>query len=198
MSKYFKCTTNKPAVSYKCGEKIIFTVKSKANCLDVPYNFFEWTLKGDDGKDQSGIFKFDNFRPAVFETTLDRPGFVQLTISAKTNDGEDKSFDLLRAAAGAEIEKLEYCDTIPEDFDKYWEDIEKMIADHTPEILFKEELIVGVPEGYKAYDVRISVPCDGRPASGIFTVPEKEGKYPIRMIFRGYGANAPATIECKE
>lgn len=193
MPKYFKCKTNKNAVSYKCGEKIVFTVTAKDTYQNMPYGFLRWTLKGDDGKSSGGLYEFDNHRPLVLETTLDRPGFVRLTVSAKSKDCPDGSFDVLEAGAGAEIEKLEYCDTIPEDFDKYWGDIEKLVADHNPEVICHREITNNVPKGFKAYDVRVSVPCDSRPASGILTYPDDGGKYPLRTHFLGYSiANSSA------
>ena len=39
MSKYFKCTTNKNPLSYSCGEKIIFNVVAKDNCIDTPCEY---------------------------------------------------------------------------------------------------------------------------------------------------------------
>ncbi len=195
MSKYLKCTTDKPAISYKCGEKIIFKIEAKANCNPIPYDYIKWDVKGDDGSHIYGTYKFDNHNPLIIETSLSKPGYLHLYATVHLADSAiAPDFDVLEAGAGADIDKLEYCDTIPEDFDKYWGEIEEMVANHTPEILFKEEIKEGVPEGFKAYDIRLSVPCDGRPASGILSYPDDGRKHPLCGIFLGYSI-APATAE---
>ena len=186
MDKYFKCTTNKPALSYKCGEKIAFTVTARSNYKNIPCQYIKWTMQGDDGKQQSGLASCTAYTPFEIETTLDRPGFVRLTCTpcgSESNPLED--FTILEAGAGAEVEKLSYCDTIPEDFDEYWGEIEKSVAEFTPELIYKKEITAGVPKGFKAYDIRISTFC-GRPASGCISIPEGEGKYPLRVGFSGY------------
>lgn len=192
MSKYLKCTTDKPALSYKCGEKIIFKIEAKQNCNPVNYDYIKWEVKGDDGSRNLGTYKFDNHKPLIIEATLTKPGYLYLQATVYlANSTIAPDFDVLEAGAGADIDKLEYCDNIPEDFDKYWEDIETMVANHTPEILYKKEIKEGVPEGFKAYDIRVSVPCDGRPASGVLTYPDDGQKHPLCGSFLGY-AIAPA------
>ncbi|MBQ8208100.1 MAG: DUF1653 domain-containing protein [Clostridia bacterium] len=198
MSKYLKCTTNKSPISYKCGEKIVFKIEAKNNSQPVEYVFIKWSVRCDDGKFMTDVFKFNNHEPLIIETTLDRPGYVHLYATVHMKDSyADPSFDVLEAGAGADIDKLEYCDTIPEDFDEYWADIERMVAEHTPEILYEREITEDVPKGFKAYDIRVSVPCDGRPASGILTYPDDGKKHPLRALFSGY-AIAPARPEFRD
>jgi cephalosporin-C deacetylase-like acetyl esterase len=195
MSKYLKCTTDKNAVSYKCGEKIVFSVVAMNNCQPTTYGSLRWTLEGDDGKKSQGIFEYDNGKPLIIETTLDRPGFVLLTVSVYDKSANfDSNFDKLEAGAGAEIEKLEYFDTIPDDFDEYWADIEALVASHTPVVTYEREITQGVPTGFRAFDVRVSVPCDGRDASGILTYPDDGKKHPLCVAFQGY-AISPAIVE---
>lgn len=193
MSKYLKCTTNKPATSYKCGEKIVFTIEAKNNCQGVAYDYIKWNVRGDDGKYINGAWKFNSNKLLTIETTLDRPGYVHLWATVCfANGAVDPTFDVLEAGAGADIDKLEYCDSIPEDFDDYWADIEKSVAEHTPEVLYKRDITEGVPEGFKAYDVRLSVPCSGRPASAIVSYPDDGKKHPLGIRFNGYGISCSA------
>lgn len=195
MSRYFKCTTNKNPLTYSCGEKIIFTVTAKENCLDIPCDFIHWKIADDDGKfsEDLGSCKFGE--PLILETTLDKPGFVHLTCTAFNENAQpDNSFDVLDAGAGADIDAITYCDTVPDDFDDYWNDIEKLVADFDYKVLLNKPITDGVKEGFKAFDLRISTP-EGRPASGIVTLPEKEGKYPILVLFNGYGF-AGAEVTC--
>ncbi len=198
MSKYLKCTTNKSPMSYKCGEKMIFKIEAKNNCQKEQYGYIKWKLETDDGKKEEGLFKFDNFKPLFLETSLSRPGFAHLSATVYNKDAAvDAAFDTLDAGAGAEVEKLEYLDTIPEDFDKYWADIEEMVAKHTPEVVYEREITENVPKGFRVYDIRVSVPCEGRAASGIISFPEKEGKYPICVAYQGYSV-VGSSVDCRE
>ncbi len=185
MAKYFKCITNKPAISYECGEKIRFEVYAKDNCQNIACQSVSWELHGDDGKVQKGVSSCEPDKPIVIETTLDRAGFVHLVCKAYIGNKLDDSFKILDASVGAEIEKIECSDTLPEDFCEYWEDIERQVSDFPIQVLKFDE-IKNTKQGFKAYDIRIKTPI-GRPASAIITMPENEGKYPIRMTFNGYG-----------
>ena len=49
-----------------------------------------------------------------------------------------------------------------------------------------EPLKTGVPDGFKAFELRISTPDGRRPASGFVSMPQKDGKYPIQINFNGY------------
>ena len=104
MSKYFKCTTNKNPLTYTCGEKIIFSVTAKDNCIDTPCEYIYWKLMGDDGKVKEGISSFKPGAPLIIETELERPGFVYLTcISFNDTGNPDNVFDTLSTSAGADI-----------------------------------------------------------------------------------------------
>ena len=184
LSKYFKCITDKPALSYKCGEKIVIRIVARDNCIDIGCQHIHWKIEGDDGQKKEGLGSCRPGKPLVLETSLSRPGFVHVTCRAYTSGGViDYSFDLLEASAGAEVEKLEYCDTIPEDFDAYWQELETLVADFQPEVLYKKACAIA--DEVDVYDVRISTP-EGRPASGYISIPRKEGKYPLMMSFMGY------------
>lgn len=79
-----------------------------------------WEILGDDGKEYKGIGFCEVNKPLVLETKLDRPGFVHVICTAVDEKGTPISdFDVLDASEGADIEKLQYCDTVHDDFDKY-------------------------------------------------------------------------------
>lgn len=186
MSKYFKITTNKPAISYKCGEEMKFSIVARENCVNIPCKYIKWEIRTDDGQYNKGYSSFDGVKPLELTASLSRPGFVRITCTALNTEFDlDTSFDVLEAGAGAEIEKLSYSDTLPEDFDEYWADIEKKIADFDCKATLFEEITCGAREGFKTYDVRITSP-EGKNASGIITIPEGAGKFPIEVLFQGY------------
>ena len=102
MSKYLKCTTNKSPLSYKCGEKIIFKIDAKNNSQSAAYGYLNWKLFTDDGKKDEGIYKYDNGKSLIIETSLSRPGYAHITVNVYDKDGApDSSFDVLDAGAGA-------------------------------------------------------------------------------------------------
>ncbi|MEE0945858.1 MAG: DUF1653 domain-containing protein [Acutalibacteraceae bacterium] len=183
---YFKFETNKPALSYKCGETMEFSIQARSNCTDTECRFIKWEIRTDDGKYETGFGSCEAGKPLKLTACLSRPGFVRITCTAfNTEYAPDSNFDVLEASAGAEIEKLTYCDTIPEDFDKYWKEIEDLVADFDCKSIMWEDVSYSAKKGFKKYDVRISTP-EGRPASAIVTIPDKEGSFPLIMEFNGY------------
>lgn len=186
MTKYFSVSTDKPATSYKCGEEITFTVQARENCQNRSCDYIFWQIFTDDGTKADGYGSCTENSPLVLKTKLLRPGFAHLICTAHTPDAQpDPTYDLLESGAGAEVEKLTYCDTIPEDFDEYWDEIEHLVNDNEWEVTLFKEITENVREGFKVYDLRINAP-EGRPASGIVSIPDKEGKFPATVVFNGY------------
>lgn len=186
MTKYFKITTDKPAISYKCGETMNFTIRARENGVDIPCKYIKWEIRTDDGQYKSGYGSCYEGAPLKLSASVLRPGFVRITCRAlNSENSDDTSFDILEAGAGAEIEKLSYCNTLPDDFDSYWGDIERLVSEFDCKATCFEEIKSEVRDGFKAYDVRISTPS-GRNASGVITIPQKAGKFPISVQFQGY------------
>lgn len=193
MTKYFKCTTNKSPISYKCDEKMVFTITARDTAIDTTCNHIKWQIRTDDGKQSEGFSSCEPGKPLILESSISRPGFVRVTCTAYNNEfAIDNSFDVLEASAGAEVEKLEYLDTIPDDFDDYWVEIEQKVADFPIDVVYYEPVTHGVKEGFKVYEVRIASP-EGKNASGYISIPEKQGKFPIKIHYLGY-AICPARI----
>lgn len=187
MAKYFKCITNKSPLEYSCDENIIFNIYAREDGVDLSGIEVRWELLGDDGGRMGGSNYIDADNPLELKYSLNRPGFVHLICKAIKSNGEIlEDFDQLDAGAGADIDKLEYIDTVPRDFDDYWKKIENLVADFPLEILFLKKETKNVQNGYKAFDVQIKTPS-GRPASMCVTVPIGNKKYPIRLAFMGYG-----------
>ena len=198
MAKYFKCTTNKNPLEYTCGEKIVFTVTPKEKRNDSYCRFAKWELLTDDGKKDEGLSFCDGNNPIVVETVLDKPGFARLTCTAyNENKGIDESFPRIIVSAGADIEKLSYLDTIPDDFGEYWADFKDTVDNFETEVTYKKEITAGIPDGVKCYDIRLSTP-EGKPVSASLCVPEAEGKYPIIMRFSGYGISGSDNFPQKD
>ena len=184
--KYFKLETDKPALSYKVGERMIFKITARDHSVNVDCRYLHWTLTGDDGKSSSGVSYIFADKPLILETSCDRPGFVHLYCRAVDEDDvADTSFEEFNGGAGAEPEKILYHDNLPDDYDVFWNKVGKLIDDFTPIFSEMNEVKCGVKDGFKCFDVRISTPF-GNYASGYLTMPLKEGKYPIQLHFMGY------------
>ena len=184
MAKYFKFSSNKSPVKYECGEKMFFEIKAVEDGKEIACDNIKWVIRGDDGVKTEGTGSCKLGETLKLEASLSKPGFVHINCTALDESGEKiEDFDVLDAGAGADVEKIRYCDTIPDDFDDYWNDIRNLVASFSiqTEIVSEHDKM----EGFKAYDIRIKTP-DGRPASGCVSYPLKEGKYPIILHFNGY------------
>ena len=187
MARYFKCLTDKNPVSYVCGQEITFTVFAREDGKNIDCERLFWQMETDDGFKNSGMAAIGKDTPLTVKVRLQRPGFAHLQCEAQHNNGEaQENFDRLDASAGADVDQIVYSDTLPEDFGAYWNEIEQTVANTDLEILECIERKNHIREGFLAYDVKIKTPA-GKPASGCITVPKRDGKFPIRISFLGYG-----------
>lgn len=192
MAKYFKVSTDKSPLSYKVGEKIVFTVEAHDYACEIRADFVRWTLEGDDEKKSYGSAKC----PFTVETTLDRPGFVHLICTAYDSDNNPiKDFDVIESGAGAEVEKIPYCGQVPDDFDEFWDGIRAEVDAFDTRALRQEPFTPrNVPqkgcEDYLCYSMEINTPCK-RNATGYLTMPNREGKFPLIVSFCGYTTLSP-------
>ncbi len=187
MSKYFRFFSNKSPLSYLCRESMTFFISAIEDGKNISCEHIKWEIRGDDGKILKGIGSCTTEKELVLKTTIERPGFVHIICTAvDENCNEIENFDILNAGVGAQINEIEYHDIIPGDFDDYWQDIEKLVDDFPLEVIYKQRVTQNVRKDFIAYYVQIKTPC-GRPASGCITIPDKNGKFPIRIEFSGYG-----------
>ncbi len=195
IDEYFEIKTDKNPLTYSCGETAVFTVRCAKNHEPRHCGKFKWVLKGDDGSVSEGFGKSVRGRNFKIEGTCKTAGFLHLTVTAlKWNNEVDESYSVIDAGAGFNIDEIRFHNTVPEDYDKFWGEIEREIDTFTPVLLYKEPVTSMVDDGFEAYDIRISTPLD-MPASGIITIPKGEGKFPATVQFLGYGID-PAPPEC--
>lgn len=184
--KYFKLETDKPALSYKVGEKMIFKITARDHAVNIDCRYLYWTFSGDDGKQASGISQISKDKPLILETSCDRPGFVHLYCRAIDEyECADESFEEFNGGAGAEPEKILYHDDLPADYNEFWNKTKNTINNFTPVFTEKKKIEFGVKSGFECFDVRVSTPL-GRSASGYLSIPSKPGKFPIKLYFIGY------------
>ena len=85
---WLKGVTDKDPLTYRCGEKIVFTLTlERAETLPTGLDIV-WTRTGDDGRQETGKAPADPSKPLTVETTLDRPGFVRLYAILRDSTGK--------------------------------------------------------------------------------------------------------------
>ena len=210
---WIKGVTDKNPLFYKPGEKIVFTLTPQRVEGELPADeyFLWWKRSGDDGVIAAGQVPFTK-APFVYETKIDKPGFVRLeayvvdkagrryvkkfTGDARTPEGKaamnrferEKKNVFFDGGAGVEIDKLA-THPEPQDFDAFWQ---RQFArlDRVPLKAEKVELPCGNP---KARIFAVSITCAGlRPVTGYLTVPKAvdEGKtFPCRLETHGYNGD---------
>ena len=212
---WIKGVTDKSPIEYKVGEKMTFTLTlEKAEALPKGLDII-WTRTSDDGKKETGKAPADASKPLVLTSTLDRPGFVRIYAIVSNPDGtpwspsgetlkKDRSggypggvyFD---GGAAADLDGIRQAVPAPGDFEAFWKRHHETLAKVPMDGAKCTELPCGNPK-VKLY--MVSVPCAGpKPATGYLIVPAKEGKYPAKMSFHGYGASwgkkATAAPDCR-
>ena len=203
-------TTDKTPLTYKPGEKMVFTVAPQDLGGRVPEGeyFLAWKRSGDDGLREEGKVAMTD-RPFVYETKIASPGFVRLQVFVVDRDGKryirkftgdattpegkvamnrfERQSKLLffDGGAGAGIESLT-SHPEPSDFDAFWKG-QYARLDLVP---MKDDRIEVPCEDPKARMFAVRVDCAGlRPVTGYLTVPKavENGKtFPARLVTHGY------------
>ncbi|MBQ0032090.1 MAG: acetylxylan esterase [bacterium] len=210
---WIKGTTDKDPISYKPGEKMTFTLSAQGLDGELPAGeyFLEWTRSGDDGIRENGKEPL-TAKPFVYETKIDKPGFVRLQANVVDKDGKryvkkftgDATTPEGKAAmnrferqnkavffdggAGADIETLR-TEPEPKDFDAFWA---KQFA-RLDKVPMKDDRIEVKCANPKARIFAIRIDCAGlRPVTGYLSIPKAvdEGKaFPARLETHGYSGD---------
>ena len=211
---WIKGTTDKNPLFYKPGEKMVFTLALQDVEGEIPAGEYKlaWNRTGDDGVVESGTAELTR-EPFVYETKIDKAGFVRLYAVVVGKDGQrfvrkftgDRTTPEGKRAmnrferqpkvlffdggAGVDIDTLS---TYPEpkDFDAFWT---KQYA-RLDKVSVKADLIEtkSPSKTVRLYAVRVD--CAGlRPVTGYLSVPKgvDEGKtYPCRLATHGYSGDS--------
>lgn len=186
---------------YAVGEPMRFTIRLDGVEGDVPEGCaVRWFRRGDDRGDKNdkcvdrGRFALPLKEPCVYETSIDRPGFVHLGVylvdangeKIKNAKGRPIEFD---GGAGAAVEKIEGAGE-PEDFDAFWAKRKARLAS-VPMDVDRREL---PSNDGKVRVWAVSVRCAGaRPMTGYLTMPadaSAEKRYPAECTYDGYSGTA--------
>ena len=184
-------TTDRSALTYAPGEPMVFSFKADFAGASPEGYFLSYERRGDDGKTFSGKVRADE--PLVVKTSLDKPGFVSVTVKLvdekgrvqrRMAGGHMREFGFF-AGAGVRAETLRDCGE-PADFDAFWAK-QRARLDKVPFKGKVSEKLVSEQNGVRIYAV--SIPCVGRPATGYLAVPAdaKPGSLRAELVTYGYG-----------
>ena len=210
---WIKGTTDKDPITYKPGEKMVFTLSLEDVEGTIPAGeyFLDWKRSGDDGLVETGKVAVTG-APFVYATKLGKPGFVRLqaevvdkagktyvktfTGDATTPEGKaamnrferqrkDVFFD---GGAGVEIGTLR-TEPEPKDFDAFWA---KQFA-RLDKVPLKDDRIEIPCENPKARLYAVRIDCAGlRPVTGYLSIPkavEEGATFPARLATHGYSGD---------
>ena len=207
---WIKGTTDRDPITYKPGEKMVFTLSFEDVEGKIPEGEYvlRWKRSGDDGVVDSGEAPVTD-KPFVYETKIDKPGFVRLqanvvdkggkrfmrkfTGDATTPEGKAamNRFEmqprelLFDGGAGAEIGSLK-AEPEPADFDAFWAG-QFARLDKVP---MKAETVEIPCENEKARLFAVRVDCAGlRPVTGYLSYPKAVdggATFPARLETHGY------------
>ncbi len=208
MALFVSGKTDKNPLSYRCGEKMQFTLTLTDGCSTVPCAWFQWHIRGDDGQVSDGSCPGET-GVCHIEASISTPGFVEVTAQAFNWLGEPLGECApFNGGAGAEVETLTLGVPEPEDFDAFWQGVRDTLAGITPRTLEMVE-VPATNEACRVYDVKVYAgepeALGGTPenrfgiaASGYVSIPKgvDEGKtYPIWMHFMGYSFTGATPAE---
>lgn len=194
---WLRGTTDKPALSYKPGEEMVFTIEMYGISNSIPADAWELFLSrsGDDGKHETKTVPLPlPGNKLEYRTSLATNGFVRLyaQVMGKGNkffrrDGKKWPYDRIYFDGGAGVNPDSLGGVAePADFDSFWakrrERLAKLplVADMKP-----------VSSNANGTCYAVSVNCaGGRPATFYMSVPSKPGaKVPAHMTFWGYSGD---------
>ena len=188
--KYLQGTTNKDATAYGRGEEMRFTVSLRADGKLASCAKFQYTLKADDGRNETG---YQDGKNGVFTLTtkLDIPGFVNLKVVACDANGEVISdVEQFTGGAGADITNIQKAKKEPSDFDKFWKNQLSKLEGTAPDLTEIREVTSPYP-AYTIYAVKIRFYENNRwgdYVSGYLSVPKDAQKNSLSMRVSYMGA----------
>lgn len=201
-------------VAYKTGEKIRFTFDIEGDSEGLARAgrlFLEWKRAGDDAISDGGRIPVSAL-PFTVETQMAVPGFVRFEswlVDSEDNlargnregflyfDGEPPPPVTFAGSVGVDVGEIRAYDDEPEDFDSFWTDVKKRLAE-TPPVEISRKEVESREEGTSIYEVEVSCPTD-EPIRGYLTIPEgrvkESGGLPVRIIYEGYGCHPQVNPE---
>jgi len=172
---------------YKCGEKAVFTISLKGKLTSPETDKAKLKLTND-ARDVFQEKELDLSKPeTVISGSMDKPGFLRCTVEYKFNGKAQARVDL---CAGFDPEKIVPSMKKPADFDKFWEDGFKELANIPADYQLKE---IRKDKTAETYTISAAT-LGGKRVYGFLSIPaDKSKKYPVNFQIpsAGMGVNSP-------
>lgn len=184
---YFTGTCDKDALSYKCGEPMVFSVSLKEDGKALDGKKVRYIRSGDDGVVDEGTFVSDANKPFVYKTSIDKAGYVRLRMILLDDKGMPvKDADKYEGGACADFDKLEQATPEPKDFDKYWKARKRALKKVPMEAKLTP---FPCPQWPNVEFYTFEITSLGDPVKGYLCIPKgaKEKSLPAAAVFGGYG-----------
>lgn len=193
--KYFLGTTNKNPLKYKCGEEIIFTVRSYelADGEKRPFAcpMFRYTIKRDNCKTIIDELVSGKDGTLTVSSSMDTPGFCYIEVHMCDEYGEPMNdCESFSGSAGAQVEEIQQALADPDDFDEFWQNKLKELS-AIPPVAMEKINIPSINDVSTAWDLKVAS-YGAMPASFKLAIPKDASqgkKYPIRICFSAYGVS---------
>ncbi len=176
--------TEKSAVSYSAGDKILMVASVIADGALVSVPKLEFSISSDKAPGSEVILKDCSAGYSVLEwDSTDAEGFVRITVTPTTAKGVPlaAACEKVSFSGGLGLDVLTLVPTAekPDDFDSFWSSQMEEFMKVSPEMTVYRDLS---NEDYTVYDLRITA-TDGEPATGFLVIPKnaETGSLPIRM-----------------
>lgn len=187
-SAFFSGSTDKNAISYRVGEKIVLRIQLKSGTSLMACPYFGWTLKTDDGTVTDGVAE-GSTGEWFLETTLQKPGFFYLKVNVldekKNVVSAIQTFEGGGCAGFSEIEKTK---SEPDGFDAFWNGELSKLDAVTPELLSCVEDPAQSNASFTVYRIKVKSYSGtyGDFAAGYLTVPANAQKesLALRLTFQ--------------
>ena len=174
-------TADRADGTFRCGETVRFSIEYLRDGKPLPGRKLHCRLQRDFHPEETFDLLSEE-TPVFRETTLERPGFVRLQVTAEN----------LSAARGAGFDPLDIRPAPDvEDFDAFWDAERRKLARIPVQVLRMEKVPLDDPayEGIvDCYDVQVRC-TDGEPVSGFLALPcgAAPGTLPAYVFFHGAG-----------
>ncbi len=202
----FRVSLDRPMISYKLGEPVVFTIDPRCDGKTVDHGFVRYDLEADYGYHEEKVLPCTG-APLKISATLDRPGFIRLRAELLNSQQQpvnsaDGVRPIFSGGAGVAIDRIP---SVPEpaDFDAFWA---RQVAKLKAVPLQPTITEYGTSADGKYRYFSVSAPCPGpryrgedpRPMTGIVSIPvgAAPGSLKAKIHFPGYGGRGGERTKC--
>jgi cephalosporin-C deacetylase-like acetyl esterase len=178
-----------PDAVYKVGEEAKFLITFTKDDKPAPLNDLSYVMSLDGYKPITGGKLTVGPEGASLTGKLDAPGFLQVRVTCKPEEGKAAATAL--AAAGFDPLEIKPSMPVPDDFDAFWAEQKKQLA-AVPPTAKLTAIDTGSPE-IEVFDLKVDC-LGGRPVSGVFARPKNAKPKTAPAVLYVHGAGVRSAV----